>query len=133
LTFILLTFGSTLVLSMYIPKNYFHDKVVLLILSLNVFLAIAGSLLILLRLDSGDTGSYIVQYRANLGLNAFEAGGPLNFIYFVVLALFVLLFHTYLSMRVYHIRKHFSVAILGLATLLLGLVIIVTNALFILR
>lgn len=118
---------------MHIPKNYFQDRFVLVLLSVNIFLAIAGALLTLLRLDTGDTGSYIVSYRANLGLDAFSAGTAINFIYFVVLGFFVLLFHTFLSMRIYHARKRFSIAVLALATLLLVLILVVTNALFVLR
>jgi hypothetical protein len=118
---------------MHIPKNYFHDRFVLVLLSVNVFLVIAVTLLTFLRLDSGDSGSYIISYRSNLGLDAFSAGTATSFVSFVVLGYFVFLFHTYLSMRLFEARKRFAIAVLALATLLLVLILVVTNALFVLR
>lgn len=118
---------------MHIPKKYFHDRIVLLLLSINTFLALLCSLLILLRLDVGRPDGYIVQYRANLGLSAFKSGGASTLISFILFALVVLVFHTVLSMRIYPLRRHFAVAILGMGLLLLILSIIVSNALLVLR
>lgn len=118
---------------MHIPKNYFHDRIVLLLLSGSAFLALLTSILILLRLDTGRPDGYIVQYRANLGLSAFKSGGASVFISFIVFSAFVLAFHTMLSMRVYPIRRQFAVAILALGLLLLALSLIVTNALLVLH
>ncbi len=118
---------------MHIPKNYFHDRVVVLLLSVNTFLALLGSVLVLFRLDGGGSDVYIVQYRANLGLSAFKRGGPEPLVSFVVFGLLVLAVHTILSIRVYPVRRQFAVAILALGTLLLCLSIIVSNALLILR
>ena len=53
-------------------KKYFHDHLVLLLLSVNAFLAIAGSVFIVLRLSTSHGTGYIVQYRANLGIDAFR-------------------------------------------------------------
>ena len=117
---------------MHIPKHYFHDRAVLALLSVNTFLVLVSTVLIIFRLDGGDGGSYIVSFRSNLGLDAFSAGTAINFIYFAVLAWFILLLHTYVSMRMYHARKYFSLAVLALGTLLLALIGIVTNALFVL-
>lgn len=118
---------------MHIPKHYFDNRSVLALLSINVFLVISATLSVLLRLDGGDNGSYIVSYRSNLGLDAFSAGSAIDFVYFIVLGFFVLVLHTYLSMRLYHVRKFASIAVLALATLLLVLIVIITNALFVLR
>lgn len=118
---------------MHVPKNYFHDRAVLLLLSINVFLALLGSLLILFRLDAGRPEGYIVQYRANLGLSAFKSGGATTLISFIVFFLFVLALHTFLSMRTYNIRRHFATAVLAMGSLLLALSIIVSNALLVLR
>ena len=38
---------------MHIPKKYFQDRMVLLLLSVNVFITLLSSILILLRLDNG--------------------------------------------------------------------------------
>lgn len=118
---------------MNIPKKYFHDRMVLLLLSINTFVALLSSILILLRLDGGRTDGYIVQYRANLGLSAFKTGSASTLISFIIFAALVLVLHTALSMRVFHLRRHFSVAVLAMGLLLLILGMIVSNALLVLR
>lgn len=118
---------------MHIPKNYFHDRLVLLLLSLNSFFAVLNSILILLRLDSGRADSYIVQYRANLGLSAFKAGGSITFVSFMLFAFMVLVFSVLLSIRVYPFQRQFAIAILSLSFLLLVLSLIISNALLVLR
>lgn len=118
---------------MHIPKHYFQDRIVLLLLGSSVALTLIGSILILLRLGGGQSDGYIVQYRANLGISAFETGSILNVISFIVFLFAVLGFHTVLSMRIYHVRRHAAIAILGLGVLLLVLSVVVSNALLILR
>jgi hypothetical protein len=120
-------------IQMHIPKKYFHDRVVLLLLTVNTFVAILLSLLILLRLDGGRTDGYIVEYRANLGLSAFKTGDATTLFSFIVFAALVLGIHTVLSMQVYHVRRHFSVAILAMGLMLLVVSLIVSNALLVLR
>jgi hypothetical protein len=119
------------------PKKYFHDHLVLLLLSINAFLAIAGSLFILLRLSTshGNNG-YIVACRdcSNpAALNKFVNGGVVDLLGFVAFALLILAIQTVLSMRVYHIHRQLTVTILSLGVLLLLLTIIVSNALLVLR
>lgn len=118
---------------MKLSKKFFYDRLVLVLLALNTFFAVVGSLFLLLRLDGGDGGSYIVSYRSNLTFDAFAAGSAVHFVYFVVVSVFVLLFHSYVAMRLYEPRKGFSLVALALGTLLLALIMIVTNALFVLR
>ncbi len=118
---------------LHIPKNYFHDRLVLLFLTVNTFLAGLMSILILLRLDSTKAESYIVQYRANLGVNAFRSGGGATFIGFIIFALIILIMHTVLSMRVYSLHRQFALVILGLGTLLLVMALFVSNALLVQR
>lgn len=118
---------------MNIPKNYFHDRLVLLILSINTFLAVATSAWILLRLSANHGNGYIVQYRSDLGINPFKVGSLTDLLSFIGFALLVWAFHTFLSMRVYHINRQLSVVVLALAVVLLVLAIIVSNALLVLR
>lgn len=115
------------------PKKYFHDHLVLLLLSVNAFLAIAGSIFILLRLSTSHGTGYIVQYRASLGINAFETGSVVSLLAFVVFALLVLAVHFLLSQRAYKIHRQLAIAILSLGILLLALTIIISNALLVLR
>lgn len=118
---------------MQLSKKFFYDRLVLVLLALNTFFALVGSLFLLLRLDGGDGGSYIVSYRSNLTFDAFAAGSAVHFVYFVVVSVFILLLHSYVAMRLYEPRKGFSLVVLALGTLLLALIMIVTNALFVLR
>jgi hypothetical protein len=117
---------------MTIPKKYLHDHLVLLLLSINLFLAVAGSLFMLVRLSSTHGNGYIVQYRS-LGFNDFRTGGVIGLLSFIVFAWLVLLTHALLSLRAYRIHRQLAVAILGLGLLLLVLTIIVGNALLALR
>lgn len=118
---------------MTISKKYIHDRVVLLLLTVSVFLSVLGSILILLKLDTDRNQGYITQYRANLGVSAFKVGHMSDLMAFMVFFALVLVINTVLSIRVYNIHRQFSVAILGLGLLLIILAIIVSNTLLVLR
>ncbi|HEX4773938.1 MAG TPA: hypothetical protein VH234_00260 [Candidatus Saccharimonadales bacterium] len=115
------------------PKKYFHDHLVLLLLSINAFLAAAGSIFILLRLSTSHGTGYIVQYRSSLGISAFKPGSVVDILGLVVFALLVLAIHVMLSLRTYKVHRQLAIAILGLGILLLTLTVIVSNALLALR
>lgn len=110
------------------PKKYFHDPLVLLLLSINTFLTVFGSLILLLRLDT-NRDIYVTQYRENLGINKFVSGGSINLSAFAVFLLIVLFVHTVVSMRIYPLHRQFAITVLSLGLLLLTLGIIVSNAL----
>lgn len=112
------------------PKKYSHDRIVLLLLSINSFLLLLGILMIILRLDPSNT-VYAVQYRSSLGLNAFKSGSASGILSFAMFSVLVFAFHTYLSRKAYPIRRHFALTVLGMATLLLTLSIIISNALLV--
>lgn len=115
---------------MHIPKNYLHDKFVLLLISTNVFLTFLCIVLILLRGGLGQgVDSYIIEYRANLGLSAFQKGSIVAILSFIAFVLVVLVINVLISMRTYHLRRALSLAILGLGVLILLLAVIVSNAL----
>jgi hypothetical protein len=118
---------------MNVPEKYFHDRLILLILSVNTFVVLLNTVLILLRLDSSRTDSYIVQYRANLGLSGFEVGGSATFWSFILFSVLVLVGNALLSMRIYPSHRRYAVTILALSTLVIVLSLIVTNALLVLR
>jgi hypothetical protein len=106
---------------------------VLLLLSLNVFAAVAGSIFVLVKLTSTHGNSYIVQYRPSLGADAFKTGSVTDLLAFAAFAVIVLVAHTVLSLRAYQIHRQLALAILGLGILLLVLTVIVSNALLVLR
>jgi len=116
---------------MHIPKKYLHDKFVLLLASANVFLAFLSIILILLRggvIGQGPDG-YIVQFRENLGLSAYEKGGVFPIISFMLFVLIVAGINILLSVKVYPLRRALSVSLLALGALVILLAVIVSNAL----
>lgn len=116
--------------------KYFHDRLVLLLLSTNIFLAFATSIFVLLQLGSNHGNGYIVQCRdcSNLSdINRFTNGSVVGLLGFIAFALLVLVIHVLLSMRVYHIHRQVAITILGFGILLLVLTLIVSNALLVLR
>lgn len=113
-------------------KKYFHDHLVLLLLSIQGFLAVAGSIFVLLRLSNNHSAGHIVAYRPSLGVNAYQPGSVTELLSFTGFALLVLLIHTTLSMRTYNIHRQLSISILSLGILLLVLNVIVSNALLLL-
>jgi hypothetical protein len=110
-------------------QKYFHDRLVLLLISVSTFLALLGSLVTLLRVDGGRNEGYIVQWRSNLGISAFKTGGSSELLAFVLFSVIVLVINIVLSYRVYHLSRQFAVTVLSLGTILLTLSIIVSNAL----
>ena len=118
---------------MRIPKNYLSDRTILLFLTVNSFLTVLGSSLILWRLGSGQGSNYIVEYRANLGISAYNGGQVLDILAFIAFFVLVLVMNTLMSMKVYSHHRYYAVIVLGLGSLLGLLGIIVSNALLILR
>lgn len=110
-------------------KKYFNDRIVLLLLSTNAFLTILSGILLLLKLDTSRGTGYIVEFRPNLGLERFKSGSVSELLSFVAFALLMLVMNTILSYKVYHVRRHFSIAILALTLLLLILTLIIIDAL----
>jgi hypothetical protein len=118
---------------MQIPKKYLHDKPILSLVSVTIFLAFACAVLVLLRLDSSSGSGYIVQYRANLGISAFKTGSVTAIISFAVFAIVFAAVNVILSVRIYSIRRQLAGTFLCMGILVLILAIIVSNALLVLR
>jgi hypothetical protein len=121
---------------MAISKQYFHDHLVMLLLSVNAFLAVGGSIFVLLSLSTGHSNGYIIQCRdcSNpAAVNKFTNGNITGLLSFVAFAALVLAAHLILSFRAYRIHRQLAIAILALGVLLLTLTIIVSNALLVLR
>src|SRR5690348_6719330 len=117
---------------MLLPKKYVRDRVVLLLLSVNAFLTVLTVILILFRLGDAN-GSFIGQYRSNLGVNVFRPGSVVDILSFGVFALLVFAINFVLSARTYRVHRQLSVVILAIGALLLIFAIIVSNALLVLR
>ncbi len=115
------------------PKKYLHDRFILLLVSVNSFITLVTAVLILLRLDTSRSDGYFIQYRANLGLNAYQVCSFVTLLGFIILAIAILAFHTLISLRVYPGRRDVAIIVLGFGTILLTLGLIVSNALLVLR
>ncbi len=113
-------------------KKFFHDRWVLLFLSSSLFVLVLNTLLTLLRLDS-SRGSYIVQYRSNLGLGAYNGGDRTTFFMFIIFGIMVFAFQIILGKRAYKIHRRYSITISALCFLLLVLTLLVSNSLLALR
>ncbi|HVS58302.1 MAG TPA: hypothetical protein VHD60_01015 [Candidatus Saccharimonadales bacterium] len=120
---------------MTIPKKYFHDRAVLILLTVNIFLALLAPIWILLRLSAGH-GAYTVQCRdcSNPAvIDRFKSGNVVDLLSFIVFALLTFVAQFALSVRTYHIHRQLAITILALGILLLVLTIVVSNALLVLR
>ena len=116
-------------ITMALSKKILHDKLVLTLLSANAFLAIACTLLVLLRFGADGSSDYIVQFRENLGIGAFKTGSLGGILSFIVYAVLVASLNIWFSLRVYKIRRQLAVSILALGVILLTLAFIISNLL----
>lgn len=118
---------------MHVPKKYFHDKLILLLVSVTLFLVLLCCTLILLRSGvGGEGGVYIVEYRDNQGVNAFKRDGSILTIFsFMLFAGVVATTNILLSIRTYRLRRTLSVTILACGILVLLLAVIVSNLLLV--
>jgi hypothetical protein len=111
-------------------KKYFHDKLVLLLLSVNAFMAILGSILVLLKIGNSTASTYIIQNRTNLPyISEYKNGTATSLYAFIVFIVFVLVFHSVLSFKTYNLRRDYSVAILGIGLILIVFSIVVSYSL----
>lgn len=118
---------------MNVPKKYFHDRIVLLLVSTIVFLALLQMVWILLGISSGNKLN-LVQYRPNLGLSAYSyETSSTPYLSFVFFGFIVAIFNIILSVKIYLIKRQYALVVLGMAVLLLLLSLIVSNALIIRR
>lgn len=118
---------------MAISKKYFHDHLVLALLSANAFLAIAGSLYTLVKLSTTQGNGYFVQFRPSLGINAYKTGNIFDILSLMMFSGLVLAFALVLSLRIYKINRQSAITMLSLSSLLLIFSVIVEYQLLALR
>ena len=118
---------------MHPSKRYIHDRLVLLLISVSAFFVVLTAVSVFWQLGSVRSEGFITQYRPSLGLSAFKKGTSLEIIAFPIFAALVFLFHLILSIKTYHIRRYFSVAVLGMGLLLILLSLIISYSLLRLR
>ena len=118
---------------MTIPSRYFHNRSILLLLIINTILLVIGVVLVLFRLDSGRGDNYIVEYRANSGIDQYQVGQSGDIISFIAFLFVNVILFTLISLRTFGIRRHIAVMCLVMSALLSLLCIIVSNALLAIR
>lgn len=114
-------------------NTFINDRIVLLLLSINTFLSLLAMALIFLRIDGSKSSSYIVQYRANLGISSYSQGKLTDLLAFIVFLAIIMAINTTISVKVYKEHRNYALVILSLGTLLAVLTLIVSNALLVLR
>ncbi|HUY53515.1 MAG TPA: hypothetical protein VMV24_03015 [Candidatus Dormibacteraeota bacterium] len=115
---------------MNIKNKYFHDRVILLLLSFNTLVSILSSLIILLKLINLPTDYYpFVQGRFPAGQKIYNTGSVVSLYSFVVFILLMLIINSILSHRAYPYKKDFSIIILSLNLLLVALTYLVSQSL----
>lgn len=112
---------------MKIPKNYLHDKWILLLLAANAALATIAISVVLLGVDTTERSLSIVSYRS---LREIQISGPTTELYeFAFFAFLVTAISIGLSLKLYVHRRHLSISMLGLNIVTLLLCMVVFNAL----
>lgn len=113
-----------------IPKKYIHDKIILVLMSINVFFATISSVIILLRLSGGrESAGYFVQYRFSHDVIGFSTGTVFDVLGFLLYAFVVLAFVFLLSVRAYSMRRELAYVILSMGAFMLILNTIISNGL----
>lgn len=119
---------------MELTKKYIHDKIMLLLASSNVFLAFLCTVSLLLRMsNTGAAENFIIEYRPNLGISAFQSGSVLDMASFAIFALVVAVLSIMISVNTYKVRRALSVIVLASGIILLLMAIVISNALIGLR
>lgn len=115
-------------------KHFLQDRTALLLVSGAAFLTLAAVVLILLKVGA-DQGSsnFIVSYRASLGIDRYTTGTVTDMFSFVFAALLIFGLSLTLSFRTYKVKRELSLVVLALAFPLLLFLIVVSNALLVLR
>lgn len=115
-------------------KHFLQDRTALLLVSGTAFLTLAAIVLMLLKLGSGQgTSNYIVSYRASLGIDRYTTGTVKDIVAFMVAALLIFGFSLAMSYRAYSVKRELSLVVLALTVPLLLFLIVVSNALLVLR
>lgn len=112
---------------MHIPKKYFHDRTVLALMGANAALFLLAVFGVLLGVSADENPTSIVAYRDTTKIG--QISGPTSDLYqFALFAIIVTVASTILSMKLYVHRRHLSIGVLGLNSLLLVMTIIIFNA-----
>ncbi len=111
-------------------NKFFHDRVVLLLLSFNTLISLSAGLIILLKLINLPSDYYpFVQGRFPSGQKIYSTGSVASLYSLVIFILLMLLFNSFLSYKTYPYKKNFSLVVLSLSLLLVVLTYLVSQSL----
>lgn len=111
-------------------NKFFHDRVVLLLLSFDVLISLSVGLVILLKLINLPSGYYpFVQGRFPSGQKIYSTGSVASLYSLVIFIIFILIFNSFISYKTYPYKKNFSVVVLSLTLLLVALTFLVSQSL----
>ena len=117
-----------------IPKRYFYDKVVLILITVLIFVAILGVLNIILRIVTGQVATdYFIEYRSTAGIGAFTPGSVIGIVSFIAFICVTVVVSTLLSFKTYILKRELALTVLSFGILLCVVAAIASNALLALR
>lgn len=116
------------------PTKYFHDRAVLLLLTINSLLVITGVIFVLLHLDASKGTAYIIQCRmCDTAAHEFKGGSAFDMVGFIFFLLITFAFSVVISRRVYNESRHIALATMLMASVLAIFGLLVSYSLFTLR
>jgi hypothetical protein len=115
-------------------KHFLQDRTALLLVSGTAFLALISVILILLKLGNGrGSATYFMAYRPSLGIDRYVPGTTQDIWAFMVAAVLIFAVGVVMSYRSYSVKRELALTILALNIPLLLFLIVVSNALLVLR
>lgn len=121
-------------------KHFFQDRTVLLLISIETFLTLLVTALILLQLNAASgTVTFMSQFRSQPNVGDFVSGGigingtVWDIVSFIVAGFLVYTIGMTLSYRVYKLRRELALVVLALTFVLLMFILAVSNILLVIR
>lgn len=111
------------------PAKFFHDRLVLLLLTATAVLLVVGVSLILLRFDVTKNPTTIIAWRPNVTGASYQSGKPIDIYAMAAFMGITALASVILGLRTYSVKRYISLFVLASSLLLLLLATIVSNSL----
>jgi len=112
-----------------IPKKFWHDRLVLLLITLMAILVVIGVSVVLLRFDVSRNPTTIVAYRPNVSGTQYLSGKPIDIYSLAVYMVVTSAAAVVISARIYTAKRHAALFLLSSTIFLLVLSTIVANSL----
>ncbi|OGL34467.1 hypothetical protein A3F05_02525 [Candidatus Saccharibacteria bacterium RIFCSPHIGHO2_12_FULL_47_17] len=110
-------------------RQFFHDRLVLLLTAAIAVMLVVGVSLILFRFDVSKNPTTIVAWRPNISGASYQSGKPIDIYALAVFMAVTACAAIVLGARTYQIKRYISIFVLASSLLLIILTTIVANAL----